>query len=203
MKKRNAVGFSIVGGGRIGQRHANHAGTYGDLTAVCDIDQKKLENVTQEYGARTFVDLDDMLETMRGKTDVVAICTPNGLHAEHAIKAFEAGYHVICEKPMALSVYECGEMIKAGERANKRLFIVKQNRYNPPVEHLKMLLDTGKLGRVYSAHLNCYWNRNDNYYANSWKGSKTLDGGTLSIRSSATSSTCFIGCLAMCEKPTR
>jgi UDP-N-acetyl-2-amino-2-deoxyglucuronate dehydrogenase len=42
-----------------------------------------------------------------------------------------------------------------------------------------MLLDTGKLGRVYSAHLNCYWNRNDNYYANSWKGSKTLDGGTL------------------------
>lgn len=175
----NSVGFAIVGCGRIGQRHATHAPKFGRLTAVCDIVEDRARAVASETGAERFSDYGDMLKAMSSKTDVIAICTPNGLHAEHAIKAFQAGFHVLCEKPMALSVHDCGEMIKAGEKANRRLFVVKQNRYNPPVEHLKHLLDSGRLGRVYSVHLNCYWNRNDAYYADTWKGTKALDGGTL------------------------
>lgn len=175
----NSTGFAIVGCGRIGQRHAGHAPKFGRLTAVCDIVPEKAQEIAAEQGVEAFTDLDRMLKDMRGKADVVAICTPNGLHAEHTIKAFEAGYHVLCEKPMALTVHECGEMIKAGEKANRRLFVVKQNRYNPPVEHLKKLLDQGALGRIYSVHLNCFWNRNDAYYADSWKGSLAMDGGTL------------------------
>ncbi|MGD9920022.1 MAG: Gfo/Idh/MocA family protein, partial [Pseudorhodoplanes sp.] len=111
--------------------------------------------------------------------NVVAVCTPNYLHSEHTIRALEAGYHVICEKPMAITVHDCGEMIKAAERANRRLFVVKQNRYNPPVEHLKNLLESGALGRVYSAHLNCFWNRDDKYFQSKWKGKLKMDGGTL------------------------
>ncbi len=179
MTERNAAGFAIVGCGRIGQRHAGHVGTFGKLTSVCDIVADKAQAVADEHDARAFTKIDDLLEAAKGETDVIAVCTPNGLHAEHTIKAFEAGYHVICEKPMALTVHECGEMIKAGERANRRLFVVKQNRYNPPVEHLKNLLDEGRLGRVFSAQLNCFWNRNPDYYANSWKGTAAMDGGTL------------------------
>lgn len=111
--------------------------------------------------------------------DVVSVCSPNGLHAEHTIAALRAGHHVLCEKPMALSVHDCGEMIKEAEKANKRLFIVKQNRFNPPVAAVKQIIDEGKLGKIYSVQLSCFWNRNNEYYENSWKGTKALDGGTL------------------------
>ncbi|MEO1786929.1 MAG: Gfo/Idh/MocA family oxidoreductase [Pseudomonadota bacterium] len=176
---RNSIGFAIVGCGRIGTRHAGFASKLGNLHGVCDIVPTRAETIANDTGADAFTDFETMLERLKGQANLVSVCTPNGLHAEHTIKAFEHGYHVLCEKPMALSVHDCGEMIKAGERANKRLFVVKQNRYNPPVEHLKALIDTGKLGRIYSVHLNCFWNRNDNYYKSDWKGTKALDGGTL------------------------
>ena len=70
-------------------------------------------------------------------------------------------------------------MIKTAERANRRLFVVKQNRFNPPVVALKRVIDENRLGRLYSIQLNCYWNRGKDYYLNSWKGSRQLDGGTL------------------------
>jgi UDP-N-acetyl-2-amino-2-deoxyglucuronate dehydrogenase len=175
----DSLGFSILGCGRIGQRHAGHAVKFGRLIGVCDIDPEKAAKTAQAGGATAFTSFDEMLEAMQGRTDVIAICTPNGLHAEHTIKAFKAGFHVLCEKPLALSVHDCGEMIKAGEAANRRLFVVKQNRYNPPVEHLKRLIEDGTLGRVFSVHLNCFWNRNDAYYDGSWKGSLEMDGGTL------------------------
>jgi predicted dehydrogenase len=113
------------------------------------------------------------------EVDVVSVCTPNGLHAEHSISILKAGHHVLCEKPMALFVNDCSSMITAAERANRRLFIVKQNRFNPPVEAVKALIDQGKLGKLYSVQLNCFWNRNNEYYQNSWKGTRDLDGGTL------------------------
>jgi predicted dehydrogenase len=80
---------------------------------------------------------------------------------------------------MALSVFDCGEMIKAAERTNKRLFAIKQNRFNPPVEAVKKLIDEGRLGKILSIQLSCFWNRNPDYYHNSWKGTLSLDGGTL------------------------
>jgi predicted dehydrogenase len=71
-------------------------------------------------------------------------------------------------------------MIKEAEKANKRLFVVKQNRYNPPVQAIKEALDENRLGKILSIQLNCFWNRNAGYYADSdWKGTKKLDGGTL------------------------
>jgi predicted dehydrogenase len=70
-------------------------------------------------------------------------------------------------------------MIKAAEDSNKRLFIVKQNRYNPPVAAVKRLIDDNVLGKILSVQLSCFWNRNEQYYKNSWKGTKEWDGGTL------------------------
>ena len=177
MKKEN-LKYAIVGCGRIGTRHAGHATNNGELVAVCDIEQKKADDLAKEYGAKAYYTIEGMLKNAE-EADMVAICTPNGLHAEHSIKALKAGFHVLCEKPMAINVYDCGEMIKVAESANKRLMIVKQNRFNPPVEAVKKLLDENKLGKIYSAQLNCFWNRNPDYYKNSWKGTLDLDGGTL------------------------
>ena len=174
----NSFKFGLVGCGRIAQRHAEHISKIGKLSAVCDTDRFKATALSEKYGAAAFESLEVMLSASPD-LDIVSICTPNGLHAEHSIKAFKAGVHVLCEKPMALSVKDCSAMIQAAEKANRRLFIVKQNRFNPPVVAVKNLIDEGRLGKIYSIQLNCFWNRNEDYYHNSWKGTRNLDGGTL------------------------
>ena len=170
--------FALVGCGRIAQRHAEHIHAKGKLVAVCDIVPKKADELAAKYNAKAYYTIEELLEKER-ELDVVSICSPNGLHATHSIKSLNAGFHVLCEKPMAISVRDCGDMILAAERANRRLFAIKQNRFNPPVMAVKELLDSGKLGKLYSVQLNCFWNRNPDYYHNSWKGTLKLDGGTL------------------------
>jgi predicted dehydrogenase len=172
------INFAIIGCGRIAHRHAEHIQNNGKLVAVCDVLPQKADELAAKYNAKAYYDATELL-TNEKNIDVVAVCSPNGLHAEHSILALQAGFHVLCEKPMAISVHDCGEMIKAADKANRRLFIVKQNRFNPPVEAVKKLIDEGKLGQIYSVQLNCFWNRDENYYKNSWKGTKKLDGGTL------------------------
>lgn len=171
--------FAIIGCGRIAQRHAEHIRNTDNcvLVACCDIIENKVIKFAEKYSASSYVNIDEML--ISTDIDIISICSPNGLHAEHSIKGLLSGKHVLCEKPMAISTYDCGEMIKAAEKANKRLFVVKQNRFNPPVVAVKELLENNKLGKIYSLQLSCFWNRNENYYQDSWKGTKDLDGGTL------------------------
>ena len=172
------IKFAIVGCGRIAQRHAEHISKRGQLVAVCDVVEDKAQQLATTYGAKAYTSYADML-AHESSIDVIAVCSPNGLHAQHAIDGLKAGFHVLCEKPMGLSVKECGEMMQTAERSNKRLFAIKQNRYNPPVAAVKEIIEAGKLGKVLSVQLSCFWNRNTDYYANSWKGTKNLDGGTL------------------------
>jgi predicted dehydrogenase len=173
------IRFAIVGCGRIAQRHAEHINNYGTLVAVCDnVDSKAIELASKYKDVVHFNNIDDLLKADLS-IDVVSICSPNGLHAEHSIKSLNAGFHVLCEKPLAINVHDCGEMIKAAEKANKRLFAIKQNRFNPPVNAVKEAINEGKLGKIYSVQLSCFWNRNNDYYSNSWKGTKDVDGGTL------------------------
>jgi predicted dehydrogenase len=175
----NKLKFAIIGCGRIAERHAVQISRIGYLEAVCDNVSSKAIRLGQKYNSKIYTDYDELLRK-ENELDVIAICTPNGLHAEHSIKAFKKGVHVLCEKPMAITVYDCGEMIKEAEKANKRLFVVKQNRYNPPVKAIKEALDENRLGRIYSIQLNCFWNRNAEYYNQSdWKGTVNLDGGAL------------------------
>lgn len=171
--------FGIIGCGRIAQRHAEHIQNTGTLTAVCDIRESAANKLADKYHCSAYSNIDRLLADEK-EIDVISICTPNGLHAEHTVKALVAGFHVLCEKPMATTVVDAEKMIDASLKANKRLFIVKQNRFNPPVEAVKRAIDEGRFGKIYSVQLSCFWNRNPEYYKNSdWKGTKALDGGTL------------------------
>ncbi len=173
------IKFGIIGCGRIAKRHAGHIQKQGSLIAACDTKPEAVDKLVDDYQCKGYASIDELL-TNHPEIDVISVCTPNGMHAEHSIKALEAGFHVLCEKPMAISVYDCGRMITAAEKANKRLFIVKQNRFNPAVAEVKKIVDEGRLGKLLSVQLNCFWNRNFNYYDTSdWKGTKDLDGGTL------------------------
>ena len=120
------INFAIVGCGRIAQRHAEHISKRGKLIAVCDVVVEKANAMAESYGAIAYTDYAEMLKN-ETTIDVVAVCSPNGLHAIHSIEALKAGYHVLCEKPMGLTVQECGDMIQAAERSNKRLFAIKHS----------------------------------------------------------------------------
>ena len=173
------ITFGIIGCGRIAQRHAEHISKMAQLIAVCDTKPGRAKDLALKYACHDYNRIDDLL-SIEKSIDVVSICTPNAFHAEHTIKALNAGKHVLCEKPMAITSSDCHRMIDAAEKAKKNLFIVKQNRFNPPIVEMKKAIDQGRLGKIYSVQLNCFWNRNDRYYEESdWKGKKILDGGTL------------------------
>lgn len=175
VKKYN---FGIIGCGRIAERHANIIRSFGKLAAVTDIKKERADALSKNHGCRFYTDHSEMLK--HSDLDIVTICSPNGLHPIHTIDSLESGKHVICEKPMAIRTSDCIDMIKASEKSRKKLFIVKQNRFNPPVVELKKIIEENKLGKILNVELNCFWNRSEQYYLTSdWKGKKELDGGTL------------------------
>lgn len=151
---------------------------YGSLTAVCDVVPEKADKLAQKYNSKSFYSIESLLAS-GAPIDVVAICTPNGLHAQHSIAALKAGMHVLCEKPMAIASADCLQMIEAAKINNRKLFIVKQNRFNPPVAAVQQMIAAKKMGNIFSMQLNCFWNRDAAYYKDSWKGTKAMDGGTL------------------------
>jgi len=173
------INFGIIGFGKIGPRHKQKIDENDNcnLIAICDIDKNKLIDI-EGNNIQLYTDYKEMLKDK--VIDVVSVCTPNYLHAQMTIDALNAGKHVICEKPMALSTQDCEKMIDAKSKNNRKLFIVKQNRYNPPVQAVRNLLNENKLGKLFFIVLNCYWNRNNEYFASStWKGSREKDGGAL------------------------
>src|SRR3954454_18141840 len=124
--------FAIVGCGHIAQRHARNIQANGKLQAVCDNVYSKADELGKQYNSNIYYSLDDLLSNEQS-LDVLVVCTPNGLHAQHTITTLNAGINVLCEKPMAITTADCNIMIKTAESNNKKLFVVKQNRFNPPV----------------------------------------------------------------------
>ncbi|HAI83586.1 MAG TPA: gfo/Idh/MocA family oxidoreductase [Chitinophagaceae bacterium] len=170
--------FALVGCGKIGERHAKYIHEFASLVALCDTATDALQTFAHKYPqATTFTDFTTMLTQI--DADVVSICTPNGEHANQALAALESGFHVLVEKPMAIHSADAKLMIATAERVGRKLFVVKQNRFNPPVVAVKNALESGTLGKILSVQVNCFWNRNEAYYNNSWRGSQQLDGGTL------------------------
>jgi len=170
--------FALVGCGQIGPRHATQMARMGQLVAVCDTDWQKADNLAVKYGCVAVYSLEALLK-LELQIDLISICTPNYLHAEQSIACLNAGFHVICEKPMTISSADAAKVIEVVKATGKKFFVVKQNRYNPPVVFLKELLDRKALGRVQFFQVNCFWNRTASYYESDWKGKRDLDGGIL------------------------
>ncbi len=174
------IKFAVVGCGRIGKRHATLIQHHPEceLVALCDIlpfEEMDLDLPDIPY----FSSLDKMLSSSL-EMDVISICTPNGYHAEQAMLSIDSDKHVVIEKPMGLNKRECEAVIFKGLNASKHIFIVMQNRYSPPSEWLKEMVHNNRLGQIRMVQINCYWNRDDHYYAQSpWKGTLALDGGVL------------------------
>ena len=179
-QKNHKIRFAIVGYGHIGKRHGAMImnNPECELIAVCDNNpDEKIKFKDREVPF--FCSLDEMLESGPG-FDVLCVTTPNGLHEEQAIRGLRAGLHVVIEKPMALTRAGCERIIFESLHQHRQVFCVMQNRYSPPSQWLKEIMQKKLLGEIFMVQIDCYWNRDDRYYKpGNWHGTKKLDGGTL------------------------
>lgn len=174
------IKFGIIGLGHIGKRHAEMIQRHPEakLSAICDI--SSLEDLGLNISDTPYYSSVDEMLAQQKDLDAVVVASPNGLHAEHALKCLESQKHVVVEKPMTLTKADAEKVIYKALNVHKQLFVVMQNRYSPPNIWLKELIDSGKLGRIFMVQINCYWNRDERYYTgDNWHGTKDLDGGTL------------------------
>ena len=174
------IRIGVVGCGRISKNHfgsiEQHA-QYFELAAVCDIEPAVLQAHTAQYKAPGYSNMADMLQSEQ--LDLVALCTPSGLHPQQAILSAQHKVNVLTEKPMGTRYADGVAMVKACDHAGVRLFVVKQNRRNATLQLLKQAMDQGRFGRIYNVALNVFWTRPQEYYdqGNGWRGTWEFDGG--------------------------
>ena len=179
--------IGLIGCGRIAKRHAELLG-HGQiegaaLAAVADIVGSKAQALAAPFGVPWFTDMHEMVQSVN--PDVLVILTESGRHAEHAIALAPHGKHIIVEKPMALTLDDADDMIRACDRYSVRLFVVKQNRFNVPVVKMREALDRGRFGKPVLGTVRVRWCRRQDYYdQDGWRGTWALDGGVLSNQAS-------------------
>jgi UDP-N-acetyl-2-amino-2-deoxyglucuronate dehydrogenase len=180
MQENKKIKFAVVGAGHIGKRHAEMISREEEAELVAMIDVRTKEACEAErFDVPFFKSLEELIESGIA-FDIANICTPNGLHAAQSLVALENKKHVVCEKPMGLSKDNCEKVIFKSLQMSKNVFCVMQNRYSPPSEWIKSVVEDKILGDTFMVQLNCYWNRDARYYKKGgWKGTADLDGGTL------------------------
>lgn len=179
MATGSEIGFGIIGCGVIAPTHRDAiAGAPGaKLVACCDIVEEKAKAFAEKVeGVRAYRSLDDMLK--QDDIQAVCVCTPSGLHAQHAITAMQAGKHVLCEKPMDITLERIDAMIAAAKANNVKLSGVFQRRTYPQSKKVREAVRSGKLGKLVLG--DCYqkYFRSHEYYASgAWRATWDLDGG--------------------------
>ncbi len=178
MDDQRVVRFGLIGCGRISDRHIQAIQATAKLVAVCDTNKQRLAETAKKHHVKAYTDYKKMLQDQ--EIDAVSICTPSGYHAEMTIAAAKHKKHVVCEKPMALTLEGADQMTRACKENGVRLYIVKQNRYNPAVRKLKDALDRNRFGRLVIINTTVRWARPQEYYdQDKWRGTKRWDGGVL------------------------
>lgn len=179
--------FGLVGCGRIALRHAELLGkgsiTGAKLQGVCDSSPERAREFGEKFGVPYFLDMEEMV--LHSNPDVISILTPSGYHAEHTLRLAPYGKHIVVEKPMALTLDDADAMIKACDANRIKLFVVKQNRFNVPVQKLRGALEAGMFGKLVLGTVRVRWCRTQEYYdMDAWRGTWALDGGVLSNQAS-------------------
>ena len=179
--------FALVGCGRIAIRHAELLGggqiSGCGLVAVCDTNIERARTIGEKYKVPYF---DDMHEMMKNESiDVVSILTESGAHAQNVVDLAHYGKHLVVEKPMALTLDDADRMIESCDMNDVRLFIVKQNRLNVPVQKLRQAIEAKRFGKIVLGTIRVRWCRPQSYYdQDDWRGTWAQDGGVLTNQAS-------------------
>jgi len=173
------IKFGLIGCGRISQKHFEAIANIQNASIIScsDIIETRAKEACKKYDISTYyADYIEMLN--KENLDAVIICTPSGMHPEMGIKVAEKKIHVVTEKPMAIDLRSADDLVKACDQNRIKLFVVKQNRLNPPIQLLKKAIDKERFGRLFSANITVRWTRPQDYYDMAdWRGTWEFDGG--------------------------
>jgi predicted dehydrogenase len=171
--------FGIVGCGVIHTTHIDAIKEMPDeaeLVAVCDEDPERARQTAEKHGVTGYTDVETMLK--EADFDILCVCTPSGLHAKVGVLGANAGKHIVCEKPIDVTLEAADALINACERNGVKLVVISQSRYSSGMQQLKRYLDEGKLGKLAYAESVTKWYRTQAYYdSGGWRGTWELDGG--------------------------
>jgi UDP-N-acetyl-2-amino-2-deoxyglucuronate dehydrogenase len=173
------IRFGVIGCGSIGPTHCAAIQQIADarLVAVADSSKERAEGVAKKFDVpKAYVGEEEILADP--EVDAVCICTPSGLHADEAVRALNAGKHVVVEKPMDVSLDACDRLIAAEDATGKKLTIISQHRFDAATVLVKEAIDSGKLGKIVLADATVKWFRTQQYYdSGDWRGTFAYDGG--------------------------
>jgi len=169
--------FGVVGAGLIADFHVRAIRDLPNarFVACCDTVAPKAQALADKYGAKAFTSFEEMLKSK--DIDIVTIATPSGLHMEPTVVAAKAGKHVICEKPIEITLERIDAMIAAHKKAGTRLGGIFPYRFNDMMVPLREAIQSGRFGTITCASVYVPWWRTDAYYKDSWHGTWKLDGG--------------------------
>ncbi|MBY0205486.1 Gfo/Idh/MocA family protein [Paenibacillus cucumis (ex Kampfer et al. 2016)] len=174
------INVAIIGAGAISNAHISAYMKFPErcrIVAVVDVYMEKAQKRIEEYGLHDAVAVADYHELLQNDIDLVSICTPPYTHASIACDFMKAGKHVLVEKPMASSLEEADQMLKAAQDRGTLLSVIAQNRFTTPMMKLKSVLDSRHMGPILHVQVDSYWWRGHSYYDLWWRGTWEKEGG--------------------------
>lgn len=181
--------FALIGCGRIAGKHAEIIGGKQlpgtELVGVCDLREDRARAYGEKYSVPWFSDMHEMMKKIGAHIDVLNVLTESGSHAANVLELARYGKHFVVEKPMALTIEDADAMIRSCDEMGVKLFVVKQNRYNLPVQKLRSAIEEGRFGRIVMGTVRVRWCRTQQYYdQDAWRGTWAMDGGVFTNQAS-------------------
>lgn len=180
--KKKKLKVALVGCGRISVCYEDafrKLSEYAGLVCVVDKEEDRAKEFAQKFQCNWTTNFESILNM---DLDVVHLCLPHNLHSKMAILAMKAGFHVLTEKPIGISLQEADAMIQVEKETGVKLGVIFQTRYTKGVEILRKMIQEGKFGKILGARSYLTWNRSKDYYKESdWKGTWKKEGGGVLI----------------------
>ncbi|MBF0099687.1 MAG: Gfo/Idh/MocA family oxidoreductase [Desulfobacterales bacterium] len=177
--------FALFGCGSIAAKHItaiNRLST-AEVVGIYDIDFQVARSVSEKYSIPAFSTVEEMIQNTN--PHVLVILTPSGIHARNILELIHYQKHFVVEKPLALRLDEIDKILEECDKRGLKIFVVKQNRFNPPVRKLKEAIDNGRFGKLVMGTIRVRWSRNQAYYnQKKWRGTWAYDGGVLTNQAS-------------------
>lgn len=179
------IKFAFIGCGTVANKHVIAIQRLNDSEVVggFDIDFDLGSAFGNKYSIPIFKNVEEMIE----KTDpqVLSILTPSGMHARNILELIHFKRHFVVEKPLSLRLDQIDRILNECDKRGLKLFVVQQNRFNPPIQKLREALEKGRFGKLVLGTVRIRWCRNQDYYdQKTWRGTWAFDGGVLTNQAS-------------------
>jgi len=180
-------GVALIGVGNIAKNHLEGYLNLKDkceIKVLCDIFEDKAIAFKNNYNlsCEVVTDYKEILD--RADIHIVSVCLPPSFHKQITCDFLKYNKNVLCEKPMAASLSEAREMIRAKDNSLGLLSIISQNRFNKSLMKIKKMLDDNIFGKVVYTRVNSMWFRGSNYYDLWWRGTWEKEGGGCTLNHS-------------------